>query len=316
MFYLQYVLGMRPPSNKKADKGNVVHKALEVLARVGMCRRDGLGTYQDETFGEVDINRATPDWALDRSYDYYARIAPHNDWSEADRRECRRWMHAALGYNEGQYDPRNLDVIEAEQRFDFTLPHPWARYEYRLGDEAISGQLGIKGTVDLVTRNRFDPRILHAVDWKTGSRKDWSKDGWEKKTYDEVRNDPQLCLYQYALRRLYPEASHVFFTIFYINDGGPYTVRFGPEHVAVAEEMIRRKFEEIRDAKVPILRVGRRCTTFCHFGKNASKDDPSRTICEFMKDEVKRHGIDRATQLHGRPGAYAEYGDGGGRRSE
>lgn len=314
-FYLTYVLGLRPPSGKSADRGTVVHKALEVMAHVSVCRRQGEPSYLDEAFGRVEVVRATPDWAIERAYHHYTSLSPHHEWLPADLRECRRLMRAALDFNGGQYDPRNLDVLALEQRFDFELEEDWARYDYTLEDGTrVVGQMGIKGTIDLIVRDRHDPAIIEIVDWKTGARKDWSKEGWAKKTYDEIRWDPQLCLYHYAATRLYPDIEDIFVTIFYIKDGGPYRLCFEPRDIEHTKEFLRGKFHEIRDTHVPVLKVGRKCTTFCFFGTHRSPHDPSRTICEFFKDKVRNDGIGRTTHDYGRPGAYGEYGDGGGRR--
>ena len=33
-YFFDYVLGYKQPSNKKADKGTIVHKALEILEQI------------------------------------------------------------------------------------------------------------------------------------------------------------------------------------------------------------------------------------------------------------------------------------------
>ncbi len=314
-FYLEYILGVKSPSGKAASKGNVVHKALEVLAHVSMCVAAGTATYEDDTFGTVSVAEATPDWALAMAWDHYVALGPDLGWERGDHTDCRKWLDTALTFHGGRFDPRNMDVVEPEQRFDFAIEEPWAHYRYELHDgQVVEGQFGIKGTMDLVVRSPHDPDILEIVDWKTGQRKDWSQEGWAKKTYDEVCDDPQFRLYHYAASRLYPDAGEIFATVFYLKDGGPYSIPFTREDLPRTEQMLREKFEEIRDTKVPLLRIGRRCTTFCHFGTHASPHDPSRTICQFMADKVREQGIERATHEYGVPGAYGRYGSGGGKQ--
>jgi ATP-dependent helicase/DNAse subunit B len=315
-YYLEYVLGIRPPSGKAADKGTIVHKALEVLAQVSLCRASGATSYVDEAFGLVDINQVTPDWATQAAWDFYTPDSPHIEWEKKDLDDCLKWTNKAITFNDGRYDPRNLDIIAQEQRFNFEIDEPWAHYDYTLDDGTrLVGQLGIKGTIDLITRNKYGQGIVEIIDWKTGQRKDWSKEGWEKKTYEDICHDPQLCLYHYAACRLYPDAEEIWITIYYINDGGPYSVCFCKEDLAYTEKMLSKKFNEIRDTTVPFLNVGRKCTGFCHFGKTMSTQDPSKTVCQFFADQVRTKGIEATTHEFGRTGAYNEYGDGGGRKA-
>ena len=39
-YFLEYVLGYRSPSNKKADKGTIVHKVLEILAGIKLSQQN------------------------------------------------------------------------------------------------------------------------------------------------------------------------------------------------------------------------------------------------------------------------------------
>lgn len=315
-YFIEYVLGVKPPSNKAADKGNVVHKALEVLAHQSKCRRLGLAEYEDETFGKMLVEEITPKAALDLAYGYYTRIASHHTWYSADYRDCTVWMNSALESNGGRFDPRNRYVIEAEQRFDFIIDEPWSHYSYQLPDgTVIEGQLGIKGTMDLVTKDDHDDGIIEIIDWKTGWRKDWGKDTDEKKTYTDFRTDPQLCLYHYASTLLFPEAEAIFITIFWAKDGGPFTLCFDQSDVEYTKQIIRAKFEEIKETQRPVLNIGKQCYTFCHFGKRNSGPG-GKSLCQHYAEQVVKLGADAVTHKFGKPNAFREYGDGGGRRGD
>jgi hypothetical protein len=314
-YMLEYIMGFRPPSGKKADKGNVVHKALEVVARIRKAQQaGGDGSYEDENLGFVKASDATPEWATRRSYDYYVGLSPHHEWYSGDLRDCIVWTDAALTFNNGMFDPRRRNIIEPEQKFDFLIDKPWASYDYELNGERITGQLGLKGTMDLVVED--DPGLIEVIDWKTGQRKDWAKNTAEKKTYKELRYDPQLCLYHYAACHLFPKAEEVFMTIVYINDGGPFTLCFDRSDLEFTESIIRSKFEEIRNTKIPELSVSWKCTKFCYFGMNKHPEDPTKTICQFFRDKVRKDGVEKTMAEYGKAGAFNEYGDGGGRRSD
>ena len=77
----------------------------------------------------------------------------------------------ALQYNDGQFDPRTRNVVASEPHFDLVIEEDWAKYDFELPDgEKISGNLAIKGTIDLVTET--EDGIIEVIDWKTGRRLD------------------------------------------------------------------------------------------------------------------------------------------------
>lgn len=313
-YFLTYVLGLPNPSGLAAAKGTIVHKALEVMAWVGIANRKGQGEYEDDAFGRVVVEDATPDWAIERAFEYYSAREDHLTFHKYDLRDCREWMKMALEFNDGMYDPRNLDVIAPEQRFDFQIPADWAHYKYDTPDGVIEGQFGLKGTVDLVVRDKHDPTMIEIVDWKTGSRKPFDKDTKEMKSYEDFQVDPQLCMYHYAISHIFPEAEHIEITIFYIRYGGPFRMCFGKDDLIRTEEVLRRKFDEIRATERPKLVKTWRCTKTCYFGKTQSPLNPSKTICQYMADEVARDGIEATMAQHGKSQAYMRYGSGGGRK--
>ena len=67
------------------------------------------------------------DWVLDQSYNYYSTNITHHPWTKEDRKDCYDWFHKTLDFSNGQYDPRKLNVIAAEPKFDIELKHPWAK---------------------------------------------------------------------------------------------------------------------------------------------------------------------------------------------
>lgn len=317
-FYLSYVCGIPAPAGKAAAKGNIVHKALEILANLSKSKANGLTEYTDEIFGKVQLSDITPDWALDKAYQYYVELEPFQRWNtRLDYKDCLNWLGMALEHSNGYFDPRNLNVIEPELRFDLTIEEPWAHYEYETSEGHIEGQLGIKGTIDLVVRDKHNPGIIEIIDWKTGQRRDWAieDEALAVKTYKKLNYDPQLLLYYYAASKLFPDVESIQFTIVYVRSGGPFRLSFGPEHLDYAEKMLRKKFEEIRDTQVPKLNKGKKCYTFCWFGKNIHPKDPSKTYCKYMEDEIKKKGIDAVTTEYGNPSVYLSYQDGGGRKA-
>src|SRR5690606_33275759 len=104
----------------------------------------------------------------------------------------------------------------------------------------------------------------------TGQRKDWST-GRKKDLKYFQEDDFQLQFYYYALAHLYPD-KNVLLTIFWIRDGGPFTVTFSKDHLPKIEARIRQRFEEIKKCKKPELispnHKDFKCYKLCHYCKH------------------------------------------------
>jgi RecB family exonuclease len=306
-YFLSYVCGVPKPGNKKADFGNMVHKALELLARRKLAEQRGeAALFDPESRETVPASRLTTEEAILRGWNAYK--AKHADFGPAD---WRLLEHQVKGVLRTPYSPLGLDIVEPELYFDLEIPGDWARWS--LTDphtgEAAGGRLSIKGAMDLIVRD--GPGHITYVDWKTGARKDWATG--KAKTYESLMTDPQLLLYYYALRRIYP-AERVTMVIYYVRDGGPYVLPYGDREYELAERKLRQYFEEIRDAApARIYEDPARnfpCRSFCHFGKVAGPS--GRPLCEEHWAEVQALGMDRVVARIGRPGHAYRYGGGGG----
>lgn len=346
-YFLNYVLGIPQQSGHKADKGTIVHKAMECLAVIKKefqdnpaaesvtivddalgeytCSLSSLLTPYQMTDDEVDRENKTRknkytykvpcqipyshirygvDLVKDilrRSFDHYSDKYDHHDWKPVDKKDCYNWTWMALDYLDGLYDPRKRTIVEAEPHFDIKIDKPWAEYYYELPNgKEIFGNLAAKGTVDLVTE--VEPGVLEVVDWKTGQRLDWtSKKSNDKKDIKKLHNDPQLMLYYYALSHLYPDVDYIILTIFFIRDGGPFTVCFEPSKIEAMEARLRKRFEQIRNCNMPKMLSNTqshfKCTRLCHYYKN-NFPGSEKNICRFIHDELKDKGIDEVTKLY------------------
>lgn len=230
-YYLTYVLGLPRVSAKKADKGTIVHKVMEVLANckrvmqprglvydshtkmflsdrtklelAGFAPINETYKYNDDQIGLIewniedflkptlltnseidDINKTRinkynykhdaklkygtirygadlVNSIIERAYNYYAG----DDWAPVDKKDCTNWAWMALEYKDGICDPRRRTIVAAEPHFEFEIDKPWAKYAWNLPNgEKISGNLAIKGTIDLITQ--VGDGILEICDWK------------------------------------------------------------------------------------------------------------------------------------------------------
>jgi hypothetical protein len=142
----------------------------------------------------------------------------------------------------------------------------------------------------------------------TGRRINWATG--EEKTYDKLYDDIQLLLYYYAIRRLYPQYSYVIMTIFFLRDGGPFSLCYEKKDEEKFLEKLKAKFLEIKNNSMPKpinpARSDFRCTRLCHYYKNKWPGTDQR-ICNYVEDQIKLYGIDNAIKSCSKPGFSLDY---------
>ena len=320
--FLTYFLGLKEDGNKKAELGNVMHKVCECLAAAKLKHQQTgkIGGFNvgDEYIGKIRPKNIFDDSMIDTlckmSHDYHSSISIH-DWTDEDCVMVREWLQKIITLQNGAFDPRKKQVAHVEKYFDFQIDQDWARYEYDVGGKKIEGQLALKGTVDLIME--VDSDHYEVLDYKSGKRLNWATG--EEKTYDYLQTDPQLLIYYYACRKIFPDIKHFDFTIYYINHGGPFTMSFDDYHYHLAEELIKERFLEMKKNQYPKLlsktRSDFRCKYLCDFAK---KNYPGTeiSICEYFHNKVKESSADGVLANYADLSKIGEYGDGGGRKSE
>lgn len=285
-YFIEYVLGWRGPSNKKADKGTIVHKALEILAMIKHASQNKETHIDDEIIGLLDINDYSLDDIIKKVYDYYTSNFNHHTWEQKDFKDCYNWTYKAINYGNGIFDPRNREIVCPEKKFDIVIDKPWSEYSYDIDGKNVSGNLGIKGTIDLITK--VNDSTIEIVDWKTGRRLDWATG--QEKTAEKLQNDPQLMIYYYAAQQLYPDIDHIIITIFFINDGGPFSIMFDKSYIKATEEILRKKYEYIKKTQKPRLKNSWICSKLCHFGKTTFENTDIYPIPEYRDNQVSKNG--------------------------
>ena len=301
-YFLTYVLGHQSTSGKKAQLGTVVHKVMEVLAGCQHLQQDGKKMLlSDDALGDVKFNRKklkSDDFVEDilkQSYDWYTSSCVHK-YTNADYKFCKDLTWQAINYNKGMFDPRNRKIVAAEPHFDIEIDEDWARFDYEMPDgEKITGNLAIKGTIDLVTE--VEDGIIEVVDWKTGQRKDWTTG--EEKTYEKLLTDTQLLLYNYAISKLFPDYEQAIMTIFFIRDGGPFSLCFDASDREKFLEMLKLRFQQISRNQNPkpmsYTRNHWKCNKLCHFYKN-NWPGTDQNMCIYTEEHLKKHGMDETVK--------------------
>ena len=313
-YFLEYVLGYRGPSGQKADKGTIVHKVLEILAVIKKAQQDNISEVTDDVVGSINCDKYSLDTLIEKVYKHYTDATTHHKWSLKDYKDCHSWVYKAINFNGGMFDPRNRLILCPEQHFDIEIKKPWSAYSYDTNEGKLEGNLAIKGTIDLITLVNED--TIEIIDWKTGRRLDWATG--QEKTQEKLEKDPQLRIYHYAISHLYPHINHIIFSIYFINDGGPFSICFDKSDLKATEEMLRQKFEIVKNARKPKLNKSWMCTKLCHFGKTTfdkSHIEPqteyrdnqtcnmgsAMTKCEQVKHDMDLHGMDFVVQQYKNP---------------
>jgi len=315
-YFIEYVLGYRSPSNKKADKGTIVHKVLEILAGIKLSEQNNESKYNDDILGDIDIKKYNLDQITEQVYEYYTSQFKHHEWELKDFKDCHKWVYKALTDHNGIFDPRSRNIVRPEQHFDIVIDKPWANYSYETLEGVLEGKLAIKGTIDLITK--VNDNTLEIIDWKTGRRLDWATG--QEKSLEKLYVDPQLKIYHYALSKLYPEYDHIIMSINFINDGGAFSMCFDKSDLSSTEELIRKKFEEIKKCKRPKLNKTWKCNKLCYFGKNTFENNKNilpileyrdnqliskgnyMTVCEQIRHDIDLNGMNHVVDKYTTPG--------------
>jgi len=300
-YFLTYNLGWQQPTSRKANLGTITHKVLECLAQCKQRLQYGEKRsmkIDDGELGEIKFTKKqlySSDFVktlTDMSYDYYTTNDPGNQYDrKADYKFCSEMVEAAISHNKGQFDPRNRNVISPEPHFDIPIMEPWAQFDF----EGQPVRLAIKGTIDLVTE--VDSDTIEVIDWKTGQRKDWATG--EIKDYAKLEKDAQLLLYHYAVLKLFPTYKQAIMSIFFLRDGGPFSLCFDSSDKTRFLGNLKDRFYEIRKNQLPKpinhWRSDFRCKRLCHFYKT-NWPGTDKPMCNYVEDHIKLYGIDK-TQI-------------------
>lgn len=132
----------------------------------------------------------------------------------------------------------------------------------------------------------------------TGQRIDWTcKTKNNEKTYKKLRSDPQLMLYYYAVRHMYPDVNQAMVSIFYIRDGGPFTIHMDSEVAKKVEDKLCHRFQEIAACQQPVMQDTTqrdfRCTKICDYYKMTAPN--GENMCKFIHEKIQKKGIDCVT---------------------
>ena len=302
-WYIDYMLGWENKPGKAAIKGTTVHKVMEILALLKVAQQNNKPAIKTD-FGKFFVRFGCK--SRKQIADLTTKIYKQNTqddrlkWVDRDLQDCIRWVDKIL---DGGFDPREKDIIEVEPFFEIEIMQPWAAYDYDIEGEQVKSFFSIKGTIDLVTK--INNKTIEVIDYKTGKqgRKNW--DTGKKMTVEEIKDNIQPRMYNYACCFLYPWAEQIIVTMHYLNDGGPFTVYFDKKDFDTTEEILKHYFTEIKNTQIPERKETWKCSKFCYFGRNSfegtcikplQKEDYSITMCDQIDYTLQHKNIDDVTK--------------------
>lgn len=272
------------------EKASLLTK--EEIDKINVSRKNKQ-TYKSDCYLTPGSVRYGRDWVnslIELSWLHYSKNEDINFWGKPwvplDRKELYNFCWMAIE----QYSPMDKNIKYIELPFDIPLEHESCKLE-------DGSYIRIKGFIDLVVE--ISPGIYEILDWKSGQRQ--SLFTGEEYTLGYFSRDIQLCMYRYAIKKMFPEIKTVLTSILYLRDGGLFTPPEIDSHDEYIFGVVRSHVEELKACKQPTVfsedREDFRCKHICYFAKKKTFSD-SKCDCEVIRDSVRENGIDYTTLMY------------------
>jgi hypothetical protein len=308
---LTYVFGMDNKAGAAASGGTCVHKMFELRALASINEKRGVYEFEYDDWGIIKTEWAKDfDQTIDKVYSNQQKVDSHVKWDKMPKSKVLEWAKKTIS-DCPKYDPVNLNIVQVEQYFDIEIKEDWAKYKEVVNGKTYEGYMRIKGTIDCIIDLGND--VYECYDLKSGKRACFATG--EEKTLDYLSKDHQLLFYLYALKQIYPD-KHFIMSLYFINDGGIYSVVGDDKMFDKAKNMIKENYQKITTCKAPTVldkyRGDFRCKYCCAYSKPASFTG-DLSVCEFMQKEIKKEGMKKTIDKYADMGKFNYYGSGGGR---
>lgn len=296
--FLGYFLGWKNSTGRAACKGTIFHKVFEGLAHIKLAQQKGERFAYDEVLGKIDIENFAVDNLLYKSFLFYQN-QPKKPLENKDLKEISGWVDKALKHKNGMMNPLNCDIVCPEIAFDIEIPHEWAKFNYEIQGQNVEGRLCVKGTSDLLIR--VTDKIWEVRDWKTGQRKNFKTSEVKDLKYF-ANKDFQLRLYHYAISKTFPELEELLISIYYVNDGGVFTVNFDRSSIEYTELLLKNRFEQIKQTELPSLLSRNHAHFICKYCCDYSQErSGGQSWCQFIHEQIKKNGIGYVIEKYKKP---------------
>lgn len=261
-WYLTYVLGFSDVSSPAAFAGTLIHKALEILSRAAINNHP-----RDSKIFDAQ-------YLWDICFNHYYNLEP----STAEQLDNAKLKKICQGYYEllnGPYTPIRDNTISAEDIFNIPIQEP----EFKI--KGADNYFTLRGRIDRIDKINDD--TIEVIDYKSGSRVNWSSPTRSKKTPEDLFEDIQPKMYHLAAKHLYPWAKNVIVTFIYFTDGGAVSVPFSDEDIEETKSILKKRLRAIESNLDPQQSKSWKCKNFCYFGDKSG-------ICDNVWDEKEECG--------------------------
>lgn len=298
--FIEYGIGRRSSDSDATTKGSVIHQVLELMAVEKLNRQNGLSEQEIDPYGILEevyqkFDDGKPGVLKDGSY-----------------KECIGLLKKALEFQNGIYNPLNQNVLAVEYSFDIEIKEDWAAYKHEIPDGVLAGNLRLKGTCDLICEE--DEQTIHIIDYKTSkTTKDWATD--KEKTSENIKEDPQLKFYFYALAHEFPQYENIMMTLYFVRLGKPLTAIFDRSDLPDIENWIKKGYKKLQSIEQPKwidrTKTKWKCR-FCAFSKDIEPGS-NQTVCKFFQSKLKKDGFQKTMADKADYSIITSYGSGGGK---
>ena len=118
-YFLEYVLGIDSLSNKKAEKGTIVHKTLEVLAHETLARQQKQKTYVDDVVGWDDGSQTVTGAIEKIKPDYFTKGGDRNNAENVPEFDMCKKIGCEVVFNVGGAKIQSSSDLIANYENDF-----------------------------------------------------------------------------------------------------------------------------------------------------------------------------------------------------
>ena len=102
LFVLEYGMGYKGPANKKAEAGNIIHKAMEGVALYQLGKQQNLTSMEYPEMEPLDLTKPIDFHKIFAdSFSFYANKSEHS-YTDEDREELARLIKE--GFTSGRLD--------------------------------------------------------------------------------------------------------------------------------------------------------------------------------------------------------------------
>ena len=326
-YFYSYNLGYRGEAGVTTEIGSAVHGVVEALALIKKnIQEDGPNFIEHSEFGKIEYDPKTftkpynlSDEEVDEINKSRSAVSTYKDkpfigygttrhgvelvnhlmdraipiWlakfdpKPAEIRNFKNYTWMLLE----KVDPRFENIVSVEFHFDVEIPYEWALKE-------DGSRIRFKGFIDLVCEP--EPGVWVIYDWKTGQRKDWNTG--EVKTYAKIKQDLQLAMYYYVLSEFFTD-NQIIANLFYVRDGGIFTVTFDKNSKELVEYTVKKHIEDVRSCTNPKLlsnnQSDQKCRYFCQAFKN-SRFSSEMCDCAFLKNAIAKSSLEEVEKVYRR----------------